>query len=187
MPSSSFLGVVGGGRGVLGGGLVRSRGGVAVSALGLLGVGGDALVADVGDVAILVIGGVSHNLDTTVGEVDTVAAGNIAIGILVLSLIKAGARVGVLDAVLVLIGLGRELLLLVGGGFVVGGGGSIGRGSMVWPGGGGGNGHEGTESDEALQWKKAPIRRALGREGDTLIMKCQGWGSSFSKGTKFLF
>ena len=139
------LSVVGGrGRGVLGGG-----GGVAVSALGLLGVGGNALVLDVGDETVLVIGGVSHNLDATVGKVDTVAAGNVAVGILVLSLVEAGARVRVLDAVLVLIGLGRELLLLVGGGFV--GGGSIRRGAVVGPGGGGGNGHEGTESDEALQ------------------------------------
>ena len=123
---------------------------MAVSALGLLGVGGNALVLDIGNVAILVISGISHNLDATIGQVDTVAAGNVAIGILVLSLVETGARVGVLDAVLVLIGLGRELLLLVGGGFVVGGGWSIRRGTMVRPGGGGGNSHDGTESDEAL-------------------------------------
>ena len=78
------------------------------------------------------------------------AAGNIAVGILVLSLVKAGARVGVLNTVLVLIGLGRELLLLVGRGMRLVGGGSVGRG-MVGPGSGGGNSHEGTESDEALK------------------------------------
>ena len=140
------LGVVGGRSGLVSG----SGGGVAVAALGGIGVGGDALVLDIGDEAILVIGGVSHNLDAAVGEVDTVAAGNITVGILVLSLVEAGARVGVFNAVLVLIGLGRELLLLVGRGMRLVGGGSVGRG-MVGPGGGGGNSHEGTESDEALQ------------------------------------
>ena len=102
------------------------------------------------DEAILTICGVSRNLDATVGEVDSVAAGNITVGILVLSLVEAGARVGVLNAVLVLIGLGRELLLLVGRGMRLVGGGSVGRG-MVGPGSGGGNSHEGTESDEALK------------------------------------
>ena len=123
---------------------------MAVATLGRIGVGGNALVLDIGDETILVISGVSHNLDATVREVDTVAAGNIAVGILVLSLVEAGARVRVLNAVLVLIGLGRELLLLVGRGMRLVGGGSVGRG-MVGPGSGGGNSHEGTESDEALK------------------------------------
>ena len=130
--------------------LSRSGSGVAIAALGGFRVGGDALVLNIGDEAILVIGGVSHNLDAIVREVDTVAAGNIAVGILVLSLVEAGARVGVLNAVLVLIGLGRELLLLVGRGMRLVGGRSIGRG-MVGPGSSGGNSHEGTESDKALQ------------------------------------
>ena len=111
---------------------------------------GCPMVFDIGNETILVISGVSHNLDATVGEVDSVAAGNITVGILVLSLVKAGARVGVLNTVLVLIGLGRELLLLVGRGMRLVGGGSIGRG-MVGPGGSGGNSHEGTESNKALQ------------------------------------
>ena len=140
------LGVVGGRSGLVS----RSGSSVAIAALGGFGVGGDALVLNIGDEAILVISGVSHNLDATVREVDTVAAGNIAVGILVLSLVEAGARVGVLNAVLVLIGLGRELLLLVGRGMRLVGGGSVGRG-MVGPGSGGGNSHEGTESDEALK------------------------------------
>ena len=140
------LGVVGGRSGLVS----RSGGWVTVATLGGIGVGGHALVLDIGDEAILVIGGVSHNLDATIREVDTVAAGNIAVGILVLSLVKAGARVGVLNAVLVLIGLGRELLLLVWRGMRLVGGGSVGRG-MVGPGSGGGNSHEGTESDEALK------------------------------------
>ena len=123
------------------GGLVRSRGRVAISTLGLIGVGGSTLVLDVGDEAVLVIGSIGHNLDTTIGEVDAVAAGHIAIGILVLSLVKAGARVGVLNAVFVFVGLGRELLLLVGG---------VGLG-VVGHGGGGGNGHKGTEGNKALQ------------------------------------
>ena len=123
---------------------------MAIAALRCFGVGGDALVLNIGDEAILVISGVSHNLDATVRELDTVAAGNIAVGILVLSLVEAGARVGVLNAVLVLIGLGRELLLLVGRGMRLVGGGSIGRG-MVGPGSSGGNSHEGTESDKALK------------------------------------
>ena len=140
------LGVVGGRSGLVS----RSGSRVAIAALGGFGVGGDALVLDIGDEAILVIGGVSHNLDAAIREVDTVAAGNIAIGILILSLVEAGARVGVLNAVLVLIGLGRELLLLVGRGMRLVGGRSVGRG-MVGPGSGGGNSHEGTESDEALK------------------------------------
>ena len=140
------LGVVGG-RSRL---VSRSGSRVAIAALGGIGVSSDALVLDIGDEAILVISGVSNNLDATVGEVDSEAACNITIGILVLSLVEAGARVGVLNTVLVLIGLGWELLLLVGRGMRLVGGGSIGRG-MAGTGGSGGNSHEGTESDKALQ------------------------------------
>ena len=66
----NFLGWDVGSGGPGGGGV--SGLGCAVSSDGLWGVDGGSLVLDVGDVAVDLIGVVGHDLDATVGKVDTV-------------------------------------------------------------------------------------------------------------------
>ena len=64
------LGVVGGrSRGVFGGGGVFGSRGWVVSLD--IGVGSFAFVFDISDETVVVVGGVGHDLDTTVGKVDS--------------------------------------------------------------------------------------------------------------------
>merc|ERR1719330_569631 len=114
MPSSSFLGAVGGSRGVLRGRLVSSLGLV----LGVLSL---TLVPDIHDVAgVAVDGGVGDDLGPAVGKGNAVlAVGGIAVPSLVLA--KVGARVVILNTILVGVSSGLVISgLLVGRGGLVG-------------------------------------------------------------------
>lgn len=109
-------------------GFVGWGGVVAVPSLGLWWVDSCSLVGDVSDEASLVVSVVGDDLDTAVGKVHTVGSVNLAIGVLVLSLLEGGAGVLVLDTVLVSVWLRGELLHR----FVVGGRGVVGdRGRLV--------------------------------------------------------
>jgi hypothetical protein len=154
-----------GGRGVLGSRCVLGGGVGGVLLIGVLGL---SFVLDISDETVLVVSGVGHNLDTAVGKVDTVRSLEVAISVLGLGLVEAGARVFIIDTVLVGEGLGSELLLFVWGGGVIRSGGwairsrgwavrsswvrsswvrswvGVGVGSMVWT--GNGNGHKGGEN-----------------------------------------
>ena len=150
MPSTSFLGVVGGGRGrgVLGGGLVRRGSLVGGLVLGVLSL---ALVLDISDVARVAVGNlVGDDLGPAVGKGNTVlAVGGIAVPSLVLA--KVGARVVILNTVLVGVSSGLVISgLLVGRGGLVGSRGiSRGRGRVV--GESAGSGHEGRDGNEDLK------------------------------------
>ena len=130
MKGMKNLSVVGGGRGVLGGG------GMAVSTLGLRGVDGGTLVGDISDESVVVVSGVGGGLDPAVGKGNHELSLDNSLGILGLSLLEVSLAVVIVDSVLVGEGLGSQLLLLVGGG------GSVRRGS-----GGVGSGHEGGGED----------------------------------------
>merc|ERR1740128_779067 len=125
MKGMKNLSVVGGGRGVLGGGSM------AVSTSGLRGVDGGTLVGDISDESVVVVSGVGGGLDPAVGKGnDELSLDNS------LRLLGVSLAVVIVDSVLVGEGLGSQLLLLVGGG------GSVRRGS-----GGVGSGHEGRGED----------------------------------------
>ena len=154
------LSMVGGGRGVVGRGMSLVAGLVLV-------VVGLTLVPDVHHIAGVAIGSVvADNLGPAVGKDNVVlAGGGIAIPVLVLA--EAGARVAVLNTVLVLVGSRRVISgLMVGGLGGMVGGGVVDRGSMVdsMVHGGNmvdsmvgcsmvakGNGREGSESNENLR------------------------------------
>merc|ERR1719323_1147942 len=150
LTSSSFLGVVGRGSGLVGrGGLVLGLslvGGLVLRVLGL------ALVLDISDVAREAVGdGVGDDLGPAVGKGNTVlAVGGIAIPSLVLA--KVGSRVAVLNTVLEVVGSGLIISgLLVGRGGLVGGSRGVGRGrGMVSSGESAGNSHEGRNGNEGL-------------------------------------
>ena len=150
MPSTSFLGVIGGGRGrgVLGGRLVGRGSLVGGLVLGVLSL---ALVLDISDVARVAVGNlVGDDLGPAVGKGNAVlAVGGIAVPSLVLA--KVGARVVILNTVLVGVSSGLVISgLLVGRGGLVGSRGiSRGRGRVV--GESAGSGHEGRDGNEDLK------------------------------------
>jgi hypothetical protein len=122
------LGSGGGGLVDWGSGFVCRGGVVAVPSLRLWWVHSGSLIRDISDEASLVVSVVGDDLNTAIGKVHTVGSVNLAIGVLVLSLLEGGAGVLVLDTVLVSVWLRGELLH----GFVVGGGGVVGdRGRLV--------------------------------------------------------
>ena len=136
-------------------GRLVGRGGVAVSTSGLRGVDGCALVGHLSHEAVVVVGGVGGGLDTAVGESDGERTGNLALGILGLGLLEVGLGVVIGHAVLVGIGLGRELLHgLVGRGGVVGGGGAVGRGPV------GSNDREQSGGDQKLRKRRSALKCA---------------------------
>jgi hypothetical protein len=143
---------------------------LAISALGLLRVLSNALVGDISDESVLMVGSVGHNLDTAVRKVDTVRSLKVAVGILGLALVEAGSSVGVLDAVLVLKGLGSLILVLLlgvvgrGSRAVRGGSGAV-RGGVVSRGHGSGDSHDGEESNEALK------KSRIGKNGSSLVVR----------------
>ena len=148
VPSTSFLGVVGGGRGrgVLGGRLVGRGSLVGGLVLGVLSL---ALVLDISDVARVAVGDlVGDDLGPAVGKGNAVlAVGGIAVPSLVLA--KVDARVAVLNTILVVVGSGLVISgLLVGGGRLVGSRG-VGRGRVS--GESAGNSHEGGDGNEGLK------------------------------------
>merc|ERR1740128_195467 len=130
MKGMKNLSVVGGGRGVLGGGSM------AVSTSGLRGVDGGTLVGDISDESVVVVSGVGGGLDPAVGKGNDELSLDNSVGILGLGLLEVSLAVVIVDSVLVGEGLGSQLLLLVGAG------GSVRRGS-----GGVGSGHEGRGED----------------------------------------
>merc|ERR1719422_1236332 len=124
LTSSSFLGVVGRGSGLVGrGGLVLGLSLVGGLVFGVLGL---ALVLDISNVArVTILDSVGDNLGPAVGEGNTVlAVGGIAVPSLVLA--EVGSRVAVLNTVLV--GVSSGLLI---GGLLVGRGRLVGRGGLV--------------------------------------------------------
>ena len=130
---------------------------MSVTLLGLRGVDGLTLVLDIGDESVLVIGGVGDDLGAAVGEGDTVGSLEVAVGVLLLSLVEAGAGVVIGDSVLVGEGLGRELLLLVGSRLMVGWG-RWGVGRPVSE----GHGHKGAEDGELEKMTESAVLIALG-------------------------
>ena len=112
----------------------RNRGSIARLSLARIsssgGWGEDCLpgVGNLGHESIRVVGRVGGCLDTPVGQGDREGASNVAPGVLGLGLLEVGVAEVVSDAVLVGVGLGRQLLLhvldnrgLVGG-----------RGAILW-------------------------------------------------------
>ena len=65
-------GVLGGSRGVFGGG--GNVFGLSVAFSGLRGVDGLSLVPDIGNETAVIVSGVSHDLDSSIGEIDPVGA-----------------------------------------------------------------------------------------------------------------
>ena len=108
-----------------------------------------SLVFDISDVSTVVISGVGHDLGTTVGEGHAVFTVDNTFGVLGFRLVEAGARVVILDSVLVGERLRGQLLFFVVGGGVVrsggvgGGGGSVGGGTI-----GSGCGESGSQESE---------------------------------------
>ena len=141
------LGVVSGGGGVVRGLVVVSL----VAGLVVVGVVGLALVPHIGDVAgVAVVDLVGDDLGPAVGKGDAVlAVGGIAVPVLVLA--KVGARVVILNTILVGVSSGLVISgLLVGRGGLVGSRGiSRGRGRVV--GESAGSGHEGRDGNEDLK------------------------------------
>ena len=114
-----------------------------------LGVLGDTLVADVSDVSTIGISDtVGDDLGAAVGKGNTVlAVGGIAVPGLVLA--EVGARVAVLNTVLVVVGSG-----LIISGLLVGRGRLVGSRGISWGGGSGvsiGNSREGSDGNEDLK------------------------------------
>ena len=109
--------MVGGGRGIGGGGLVG---------LGL-GVDSGALIGDISDIAVIAVAGVLHVLDSAVGKSNGVGSGHVAVTIGLLLGVEVGLGVVIGNGVGE--GVGRNLigvdLSLVGGG-----GGVVSRGSV---------------------------------------------------------
>ena len=99
---------------LLPGRLVGTGCGVAVSTGGLRGVDSLTGVGHLSHEAVCVVSCVGGGLDTAVGEGDGERAGNIATGILGLSLLEVGLAVIISHTVLVGVGLGGQLLLNVG-------------------------------------------------------------------------
>ena len=112
----------------------RNRGSIARLSLARIsssgGWGEDCFpgVGNLGHESIRVVGRVGGRLDPPVGQGDRERASNVAPGVLGLGLFEVGVAVVVSDAVLVGVGLGRQLLLhvldkrgLVGG-----------RGAILW-------------------------------------------------------
>ena len=148
LTSSSFLGVVGRGSGLVGrGGLVLGLSLVGGLVLGVLSL---ALILDISDVArVAILDSVGDDLGPAVGKGNTVlAVGGIAIPSLILA--EVGARVVILNTVLVGVG-GRLVIggLLVGRGGLVGGSRGVGRGRGI--GESTGNSHEGGDGNEGLK------------------------------------
>ena len=102
----------------------------SVSALGCRGVLSLSLVFDISDESTVVISGVGHDLGTTVGEGHAVFTVDNTFGVLGFRLVEAGARVVILDSVLVGERLRGQFLNFVGSGVVRGGGGFVGGGSV---------------------------------------------------------
>jgi hypothetical protein len=98
------LGVVGWGRS----GSIGS--GVAIPSLGLWGVLGLSAVGHLGDETVSVVSSVGGGLDTAIGKSDGEGSGNIAIGILTLSLLEVSLGVVISYTILVGVGLRGELL-----------------------------------------------------------------------------
>ena len=116
-------GVFGRSRGVFGG-----SGGVFGSWVRVffIGVFGFSFVFDISDETVVVISGVGHNLDTTVGKVDSVRS----LGVVSITRLfggEVGVAVVVSDGISVLV-LGRDIGV---GGFVVCGGRGVRRGGGV--------------------------------------------------------
>ena len=97
----------------------RNRGSIARLSLARIsssgGWGEDCLpgVGNLGHESIRVVGRVGGRLDTPVGQGDRERTSNVAPGVLGLGLLEVGVAVVVSDAVLVGVGLGRQLLLHV--------------------------------------------------------------------------
>ncbi len=115
---------------------------------------------NISNITVVVISSVGNSLDTSVGQVDAVAASH-NLGVAVLAGGESGTGVVVGNGIGVAVGLG---LLLVGGGGSVGRGGLVGwgwgavGGSLV----GGGSSHKSESEHSSKHFKDLRIEEGLG-------------------------
>lgn len=154
----------------LGGGLVRCRVGGFVSLI--FGVGSLSFVPDIGNITVG-ISLVRYNLDTAIGQVDTVFSGGIVV-VTALLLAESSTGVGILHSVFVVVHGGKN------GVFVVRGGGGVVRGGVVGKGRPGGKSQD-SGGGENLKWTQKNLINLEKASGSAAILKSTSLFHYFSK------